>query len=280
MFRRSRRVCLVAVALVGAYFAIPALLLRYGLDFFVLKPTPGGATNEDDRIEISVEGGRSVIVRRYGMEPSAGCVVFFPGQHGGLSDYERHLIPMLRTAGATVHAISYPGLDGARGRSTRATLFSDVGRALDVIGNDIQCHNRTVFVGRSLGATVALFSAPRYKPNALIVEGVAPTLKSAIQAAMRQSVLTRAWTMLPIDWLVGEDYSVLPLIEALNPTPIVIFQGTDDTVTPLADLHTLSGFKNVELVSVEGATHSNAYLIGQSVFARKLATVFAKTARR
>jgi alpha-beta hydrolase superfamily lysophospholipase len=271
MSSQSRRIGLLAIALVGAYFAVPALLLRYGLDLFLLKPTSSGATHEDDRVEIPLEGGRSVIVRRYGTEASAGCAVFFPGQHGGISGYETHLIPMLRAADATVYAISYPGFDGARGRSTRATLFSDVDRALDVIGNDIQCHHRTVFVGRSLGASVALFSAPRHKPNALILEGVAPTLNSAIQAAMRQSVFTRAWTMLPIHWLVGEDYSLAPLIKTLNPTPIVVMQGNDDTVTPFADLQSLSGFKNVDVVTVDGATHSDAYLIGQSVFAQKLA---------
>jgi alpha-beta hydrolase superfamily lysophospholipase len=250
---------------------MPALLLRYGLDLFLLKPSSAGSTHEDDRVEIPVAAGRSVLIRRYGMEPSEGCVVFFPGQHGGLSDYEKHLIPMLRTADATVYAIAYPGLDGAQGRSTRATLFSDVNRALDVIAGHTPCRDRTVFVGRSLGASVALFSAARYKPNALILEGVAPTLTSAIQAALRQSVFTHAWTVLPIHRLVGEDYALAPLIETLNPTPVVVVQGTQDSVTPLADLKELSGFKNVELIAVEGAAHSNAYLIGHSVFEKKLA---------
>jgi uncharacterized protein len=273
MSRRSKRLGFLGIALASAYFALPALLLRYGLDLFLLKPTNTGPTHEDHRVEIPVGEGRSVIVRRYEKESPAGCAVFFPGQHGGLSDYEMHLIPMIRTANAAVFAISYPGFDGAHGRSNRATLLSDVDKALDIIGSDMQCRSRMVFVGRSLGATVALFSAPRHKPSALILEGVAPTLTSAIQAAMRQSVFTRAWTVLPIRWLVGNDYSLAPLIQTLSPTPVVVVQGTEDTVTPLAELQALSGFKNVEVVRVEGATHSNAYLIGQTVFAQKLATL-------
>jgi hypothetical protein len=179
---RSKRLLLVTLGLAVAYFAVPAILLRYALDVFLFRPSIDGPTHEDRRVEISVGSGRSVIVRTYGIEPSRACLVFFPGQHGGIT--------------------------------------------------------------------------------------------TAIKAAMRRNTFSSAWTMLPVTWLIRDDYRLVPLIKELDPTPVVLFHGTEDTVTPLADAcRAFAGLGNVDFIGVENATHSNAFLVAGPIFAHKLSAL-------
>lgn len=81
--------------------------------------------------------------------------------------------------------------------------------------------------------------------------------------------------MLPVTWLIGEDYQLAPLIKDLDPTPIVLFHGTEDTVTPFADAcSAVAGLGNVDFIRVENATHSDALLVAEPIFAHKLSALF------
>jgi hypothetical protein len=56
----------------------------------------------------------------------------------------------------------------------------------------------------------------------------------------------------------------------------VIFQGTNDQVTPFIEAQTaLVHEENVRFFAVNGATHSNAYLLLQSEYKKQLADLMA-----
>lgn len=75
------------------YFVAGACLLRFALDPLVLPHVdlPAHAIAPLS-LRIGGDDGNVILVRRYGTA-KLGCVVFFPGQHGLISTYERHLFP-------------------------------------------------------------------------------------------------------------------------------------------------------------------------------------------
>ena len=272
MTTSTRRILLLASCLVATYFFVPALLLRFALDRFMFPLVDGGVTHEDRLIDVPLAAGRFVRIRQYGGHELPHCVIFFPGQHGGISTYEQTLFPNIKKLGIAVYAVSYSGQDGARGRSHSATLSEDVDTALATIKHETSCQpGNAVFVGCSLGAAVALVAAERVRPKGLLLDGVASTLTTVINAALRRHTATWPWTLLPVRSLVKNDFQLLPIVHSLRPTPIVIFQGIDDQVTPFADTQTaLLGQDNVQFFAIRGATLTHAYLLAMPQYSKKL----------
>jgi alpha/beta superfamily hydrolase len=276
--RRFKAFSLVAISAVIIYFLTPILLMRFALDQFVFLQVDGGPTHEDRRIDVSLPGDRSIRIRQYGSSHLTRCAIFFPGQHGGISAYERSLFPEIQKLDAALYALSYPGQDGAKGHSRQTSLFGDLDAAMAAINNETSCQPRTsVFVGRSLGANVAIYTAQRVRPKALLLEGVSPTLSIAIRAAVRRHIMTQPWGLLPIRWIVQDDFPLAPVIHSLSPTPIVIFQGTDDQVTPFAETQqAMLGLNNVEFIAVPHATHDHTYQVANLQYSKKLGELFAR----
>jgi pimeloyl-ACP methyl ester carboxylesterase len=276
--RLANRILLLAVCAAVIYFLAPILLLRFALDRLIFPKVDSGATHEDRLINVSLETGRSILIRQYGGSELPHCAVFFPGQHGGIATYERTLFPNIEQLGIAVYALSYPGQDGAPGRSYRAALSQDVARAITAISLETSCQPiNAVFIGRSLGSAVAIDAATRFRPKGLLLDGVAPTLTIAIQAAVQRRVVTRPWGGLPFRLVMGNDFSLLPAVASLAPTPIVIFQGTNDRVTPFIDAQeAFLKQNNVQFIAVPDATHDNAYLRSQPQYSKKLAELASR----
>jgi fermentation-respiration switch protein FrsA (DUF1100 family) len=73
------------------------------------------------------------------------------------------------------------------------------------------------------------------------------------------------------------DFSLLPAVASLAPIPIVIFQGTNDRVTPFRDAQeAFLKQNNVRFVPVRDATHDNAYLLSQPQYLMKLAELASR----
>jgi pimeloyl-ACP methyl ester carboxylesterase len=270
MSRLTKRVVLLSVCITFIYASAPLILLRFALDRVLFPKVDSGATHEDRVLNVRVAPERYVRVRQYGA--SQQCVIFFPGQHGGISAYERNLIPAIEQLGMTLYTLSYPGQDGAQGRSQRATLLQDVAVAITDISRETLCQpNDAVFVGRSLGATVALYTAQGIRPKGILLDGAGPTLTTAIQAGVRRYLVTRPWSLLPLHSFVGNDFPLVPVIRSLRDVPIVIFEGEDDQVAPFTDAQkALGGLENVQFLPVPGARHDNTYQVAEPLYSAKL----------
>ncbi len=250
------------------------LALRIALDALLFPASSALAQSADAALEVPVGGGRSVMVRRYGPENSADCALFFPGQHGALGRYEVELFPRIQDLGITIHALSYPGQDGAAGPARLEAFKADMDTALATIAARTRCSpERTLFIGRSFGATVAILEAADHRPCALILDGVSPSLLFAIRAAFRRHWYSYAWSALPIEAFLTESYSVVPALHRLDGTPTTIFQGVDDDITPLEDLRpAIKNFPSVALIPVPGGRHEDAYLKVFDLYLERLAT--------
>lgn len=151
-------------------------------------------------------------------------------------------------------------------------MTEDVDIALATINHETSCQpGKAVFVGRSLGSAVALLTAQRVRPKGLLLDGVGSTLTTVIKAALRRHIATWPWTVLPVQTLVKNDFQLLPIIHSLRPTPIVIFQGMEDQVTPFAETQsTVVGQANLQFFAIPGATHTHAYLLSLPQYSKKL----------
>lgn len=269
-FKNILRILVAGV--VFLYFAVPAALLHWDVDRLVFSAQSDDRTHEDRRFDVAVSPETTVVVRRYG-DAGHACAFFFPGQHGGIGSYERTLFPLIREGGADVYAISYPGQDGAMGRSDIALLPDQVALAVSRVSAAEHCRmERSVFVGRSLGATVALVEASKFKPRGVLVDGLGADLSSVVRAWIRRHPALAGWQVLPVHELLGQrDYSAASLFGQISSVPVSVFQGTEDVVTPYALARsTAAGHPNVVFTTVDGGTHEDAYVLAGTAYVDSL----------
>jgi len=204
--------------------------------------------------------GNGLLLRRYGTA-NAGCILFFPGQHGGIAEYERTLFPSYVAQGVAVFALAYPGQDGAPGHAELNEVQSLTKQALGFLRQSC-APNKTVLVGRSLGAMLAAYTAGAAQPAGLLLEGAAPSLSSAINARLRSRWYLLPLAQLPVSRLLAHDYSLSEALAYNTALPIVIFQGTLDEQTPIEALRAEGALPlRARLVAVVGGTHSNTYIL-------------------
>lgn len=268
--------------LASLYVALPAILLHWDLDPLIFSSQTHDTTHEAQRFDVSGDVGAdaTILVRRYGA-PGTRCIYFFPGRHGGMGIYERTLIPILLESGATtVYAISYPGQDGARGKGHLAPLLDQVESAIRFVSRTANCEmDKSIFVGRSFGATVALLDAQRLHPKGVVVDGLGADLAVVMRAWIARHMFFYAWQMLPIERLLAEHrYALGPVLARLAPMPIVIFQGTADIVTPFSAAQAVArGHSNVLFYPVIGGRHDNSYVLARAMYLDALRNIFAAT---
>ena len=131
---------------------------------------------------------------------------------------------------------------------------------------------RSVFVGRSFGATVALVEAAKFEPKDVLVDGLGADLPSVVRAWISRHRLSMGWQMLPVRELLGrQDYSAASLLEQVPSVPVSVFQGTADTVTPFALARSATlGHSNATFTAVDGGTHQNTYMLAGPAYVRSL----------
>lgn len=269
---RGKIPCAFAAGIVALYFAVPALLIHWYADRVIFSAQSDDHTHEEKRFDIAVSSEATVVVRRYG-DAGQACAFFFPGQHGGIGTYERTLFPLIRSAGADVYAISYPGQDGAKGHARRKLLFDQVALAMAQVSKTVGCDvRRSVFVGRSLGATVALVEASKFKPVGVLVDGLGADLPSVVRAWITRHLMLIGWQLLPVRALLGPpDYAASRLIGRIPTIPVSVFQGTADHVTPYAlARHATAHHPNVTFTTVDDGTHHDTYLLAGAAYVASL----------
>lgn len=259
---RIRTLLLTASAPVLLYFVAGASLLRYALEPLVLPHVaPSVHTTAPLSLRISDRDGNAMLVRRYGT-PTVGCVVFFPGQHGILSEYEKDLFPAFVARGIAVLAVAYPGQNGARGTSHLPEIWA---LATQVVASaQATCPgHRVVLYGRSLGSMVAAYAAATSHPAGLILESAASSFSSAVRLRLSARWYLAPLVLLPVSRLLPRDYSLDEALCSTLGVPAVIFQGTADRETPLSILQVAGVPSTLRLVVVSGGSHSTTYLLAR-----------------
>ncbi|WP_343815056.1 alpha/beta hydrolase [Colwellia asteriadis] len=201
------------------------------------------------------------LIRSYGDENGA-CIIFFPGQRGGVKYYERTLFNRFQSVGFQVFSLSYPGQEGAIARVDSVERFIvEIKEEVERISLDC-LPSKTIVYGRSLGATLAAYSANTPYIVGVILEGASISLDKAIYHYLYKRWYLKPLNLLPIHALLRENYPLLDALVGLSEKPVVIYQGENDEVTPLRDISILLNHSDtVDLKVVANGKHHNTYYL-------------------
>ncbi len=259
---RITRYTLLASIAVAIYFSLPSIALRYYLPEIIFKKSNNIASSEDALYKVSASNNEALI-RQYGKPNNKQCAIFFPGRHGGILRYEKEIFEKLKRNGITVFSISYPGYEGATGNADFSSIPITINLALKKIEQQTSCIvGDAVYIGRSLGASVALETAKHIRPKGMVLDSLPLSLAKSIRTKLRDHIITAPLTLLPIEKLVGFDVSTKKALADLGEIPIVVFQGAQDKVTPLEDIEELlNGYDNISLNIIGTASHHDTYVL-------------------
>jgi len=244
------------------YFGGASIVLKYYLSDVIFKKLPNVETSEIIRYKVNINKDE-LVIRQYGVSSNTKCVIFFPGQHGGIKRYEKEIFKDIVDKEMTLFAFSYPGFEGASGKSNFTSILDTSILALSRIENKTSCEIRSsVYLGRSLGASVALEVAKLSHPKAIVLDSLALSLSSSIRGKFKNSYLTKPLNILPIENLVDFNVSTKTSLNKLKKIPIIVFQGELDKITPLKNIDSLlKKYDNVTLNVIKLATHKNTHLL-------------------
>ena len=280
--RLIRKLCCSALFIVSFYFLGSAITMHYFLSSIVFKEIEQVPTNESLLHIVEVDGDE-LFIRQYGNTSIVRCAIFFPGQHGGIRRYEHEIFKEVLENDISVFALSYPGYEGAKGSATFESIKSTTFKALEFINDNTGCKIRNaVFIGRSLGASIALASATTFKPKGLLLDSISPSLAIVIREKLTKNIFLRTLNILPIEDIVEFDMYIDNQFINLSDVPIVIFQGDLDTLTPYDRVHeAVIDYNNIQLIRVLNGTHRNTHILAGQMYIDKLKNlVFANFPNR
>ena len=255
------RIFVVCCLIIFSYFSLGSYLIYAQLSSYLFPSVSlTSNTQELKKFEVFDSSKNALLVRQYG-EYQQHCVVFFPGQHGGVIKYEQSLFNDFQKNNFKVFSISYPGQDGAKGQVDNIeSLIKLVTVTMNTIS--LSCPlEKTIVYGRSLGATIAAYSVTKTKVAGVILESASPSLSVAINNYLTSKWYLNPLQALPIKALLVKDYALSEPLSLLVNTPVSIFQGTDDIKTPLHQIQKGWNYgENVTLQEVKTGRHSNTYI--------------------
>jgi predicted esterase len=253
---------LVSLGAVALYLVVPIAGLRFYLNELIFIGSPKTPTCEDTKVSI-FSGKNEETIRIYGSTKNNSCIVFFPGQHGGISRYEQELFPNFLDEGFTVYALSYPSYDGSKGKATLQNAANLSTQAIIKISEISSCKiENMVFCGRSIGAVIALLSIKSEKPKGILLDSIAISLSRVLEHKIRSKWYLKPIGVIPIKNVLQYNIFARDLLKKANKVPISIFQGELDACSnPHEVRKAVKDFSNVNVFSVMKGTHSNAHVL-------------------
>ncbi len=266
----------ILLLIFASYFTVATIGLKYFLSDLVFLKIPRASTHESAIHSVQYEGDE-VLIREYISDTNGFCVVYFPGQHGGIPKYEKEVFQAIQAHGISIYAISYPGYEGALGKSTYDSVMTTTKMAIEFIDDKTNCViTDSVFVGRSLGSAIAMQNAIEAQPKGLLLVSASPSLVPVVRAKMANNYLLKPATILPIEKILEFDTNMVDISEAINHIPIVIMQGENDTLTTYDNIQKFAkNHSNVELIKIMNATHSTVHVDAGQLYFDKLIQLLA-----
>ncbi len=158
-----------------------------------------------------------------GSAPRRGHVLFCHGNAGNVASrgaYAR----ILARAGFDVLLFDYRGYGRSSGRPSEAGTYLDARAALARLGDEPgTSRERTIYLGESLGAAVALELALETAPAGVILQSAFTSVRDMARKVL--PLMPRA--------LVPDAYPSLQLIPALT-SPVLVLHGERDDIVPVS----------------------------------------------
>lgn len=271
------KISIAFLIVIATYLMLGILALRFCLDDLVFKPVPVGKTSETSVI-VTPMGENEILIRSYSSQRIEECMIFFPGRSGGIPRYEKEIFNKFSELGLSVHAISYPGYEGAKGRGKLSAIVAHIEKSIRHLETQTSCRvEKSIFVGRSLGAAFAAESARALSPKAIVLDSVGVSLDAVVKSQLKKQFLTKPFSLLPLAKILPVKHDLRSSLMSLDGIEVYIFQGTNDSMLSYDDLKLeLKGVALNEMVEVLGADHSNTFKLAADVYVATIHSLLAK----
>ena len=180
------------------------------------------------------------------------------GNAGNISHRLDRTLLMHSNLGTDVLLFDYRGFGKSSGRPNESGTYDDVRTAYRYLVDERGIpESRIVLLGESLGAAVALQLATEVDAAGLVLEAPFTSIRDMAQAV---------YPFLPNRW-VRTRYDNIEKIPALD-MPLLVVHGTEDLTVPFVQGKRLFEAANEPkvFVPVEGAGHSDSFLVGRDVY--------------
>ena len=157
-------------------------------------------------------------------------ILLFPGNKGTMSDFLPQM-KHLTKIGFNVFLFSYRGFGKSLKKwPTEDGVYRDSEAACEYLFRERNISlKKIIFLGQSLGCAMASYTAQRYKPFALILEGGFPSLAK---------VASRAVKWLPLRVITRSKFETRLFLKNIE-CPTLIIHSNEDRAIPLSDAEDL-----------------------------------------
>jgi uncharacterized protein len=188
-------------------------------------------------------------------EEGQPLLLFCHGNAGNIAD-RIDLLAFFHRLGLPVFIFDYRGYGRSAGEPSEAGSYSDARGALAWLEGRGWSPQRMVYLGRSLGAGVALQLALERPPAALVLESAFTSVGA--MGRLHYPLLARL-----LGWLLAADYDNLAKIPRLK-APLLLVYGTADRIVPdvMGEALFARAPEPKRLLLLPGVDHNDLYFVG------------------
>ena len=185
--------------------------------------------------------------------------IWFHGNGGNIGHRVDELAMLHHRLGVTVFIFDYQGYGKSPGEPTEQGTYQDARAALEYVSARSSVDaDKIVYLGRSLGAAVAVELATESPPAGMVL--ISPFSSVSDMARL-------AFPYLPVGWLLKDRYDSISRIRNLQ-IPLLIIHGAQDETVPFKQGRLLFEAANEPKAFqlAPGARHNDIFVNGGSAF--------------
>lgn len=186
-------------------------------------------------------------------------LLWFHGNGGNIGHRVDELALVHARLDVNVFIFDYRGYGNSEGSPSERGIYRDARAALAYLRTRPElAPDQIVYLGRSLGAAVAIELATDQPPAGLVL--VAPFASLGDMARI-------AYPYLPLNWLLGNRYNSVARISQLH-QPVLILHGDQDEIVPLSQGEKLLEAANPpkSFQVLPGAGHNDTYSAAGNIY--------------
>ena len=217
-----------------------------------VQETPASARLSYEDVTIATADGEQLHAWWLPHPEPRAHVLFWHGNGGNLSLW-LDVIADLRRRGFGVLAVDFRGYGASTGRPSETGIYRDADAAVAVFTERFRRDGVPIlYWGRSLGSTVAAYSASVFPPDALVLESPLPDARSVLR---RNPVL---WAL---SFLSSYRFATTEFLRGYT-GPLLVIHGASDSIVPPSlgrRVHDEAPTTRKTFVLLPGVEHNDPY---------------------